>query len=264
MWVAFDTETTGLEPGVRLIELAAVAFDRGGRIHDSFSRLVNPGQPLPADIQALTGLCDDDLATADSAPVVIEAWLNWLPSGAIVAAHNAAFDINVLACERDRASQALPALRVVDTLAFARALAQTDDHATDHSLQAQVRHYGWDISGPAHRALPDAEATRLLVEEARTRLSASRFAAIAQGRRARAVWRHGHDLPAAFADLPTAIAEQRPLRIRYTSRSGEVSEREVLPYGYAHSRRGLHFHGHCRLRNERRCFAVARSEILAP
>jgi len=42
-WVAFDTETTGLEPGSRLLDLAAVAFDDHGTVLATFNQLVHPG-----------------------------------------------------------------------------------------------------------------------------------------------------------------------------------------------------------------------------
>ena len=56
MFIALDVETTGVEPGSRLIELAAIAFDDDGII-DIFERTVNPGMPLPADAAKTAHFC---------------------------------------------------------------------------------------------------------------------------------------------------------------------------------------------------------------
>ena len=66
--VAFDTETTGLEPfgGDRIIEFAAVEFrlDSEGRIADErrHAWLVDPGIPIPRKVQRITGISDADVA----------------------------------------------------------------------------------------------------------------------------------------------------------------------------------------------------------
>jgi len=91
-----DCETTGLDAfRDALIELALVPFTydrRTGRVvafHEPFSGLEDPGEPLSPEIQALTGLTDDDLhgQHIDRAKA-----LELLQSAAIVIAHNASFD----------------------------------------------------------------------------------------------------------------------------------------------------------------------------
>ena len=66
--VAFDTETTGLQPfaGDRVIEFAAVIFhtDEEGRIvsRDDHGWLVNPGIEIPKKVTQITGISDADVA----------------------------------------------------------------------------------------------------------------------------------------------------------------------------------------------------------
>lgn len=66
--VAFDVETTGLVAGVdRVVELGAVAF-QGDEVLDTFSRLVNPGVPMPPAAGRVNGITDEMLAEAPPRP----------------------------------------------------------------------------------------------------------------------------------------------------------------------------------------------------
>jgi DNA polymerase-3 subunit epsilon len=99
--VVIDCETTGLHPAEdRIIEVAAVAV-RYGRVVDSFHSRVNPGQPLPQIITELTGLRDDDLATAPAAADILVPLSDFL-DGHTVVGHNIAFDLSFLASESAR------------------------------------------------------------------------------------------------------------------------------------------------------------------
>jgi DNA polymerase-3 subunit epsilon len=99
--VVIDCETTGLHPADdRIIEVAAVAV-RYGRVVDAFHSRVNPGQPLPQIITELTGLRDDDLATAPAAADILVPLSDFL-DGHTVVGHNIAFDLSFLASESAR------------------------------------------------------------------------------------------------------------------------------------------------------------------
>ena len=256
-WVALDTESTGLEPGSRLVELAAVRFERDGRVVDRFATLVDPGIAMPADASAITGIAAGDLRGAPPAATALRTFLAWLDGAAPVAAHNAAFDCNLLGWECHRAGIEPPRWRVVDTVHCARALGTPGGLA----LATQVAHYGWGL--PGHRAAPDAEATRLLVLEAHRRLPPRRFAAIAQGKRQRGGWRHVTELPGDLAHLPRLVDRGGRLDFAYTDRAGRRTRRSITPYGWAAVRGRLRFHGWCHLREERRNFAYERSELAA-
>lgn len=60
--------------------------------------------------------------------------------------------------------------------------------------------------------------------------------------------------------LEEAMAEQRVVRIRYTSRDGNKTTRDVEPVMFASRNGHWHLVGWCRLRNEMRWFRVSRIE----
>ena len=63
-YVAFDIETTGLNPKYeKIIELGAAKV-RDGKVEDTFSTFINPGKSLPSRIIELTGICDADVKSA--------------------------------------------------------------------------------------------------------------------------------------------------------------------------------------------------------
>lgn len=63
-FIAFDLETTGLDPkNDAIIEIALVRFDESG-VLESWSTLINPGFSLPAEASNITGITDEDLAEA--------------------------------------------------------------------------------------------------------------------------------------------------------------------------------------------------------
>ncbi|MCG6205828.1 3'-5' exonuclease [Rhodopseudomonas sp. HC1] len=93
--VFLDVETTGLNPQTdEIIEIGMVPFDYGpdGRIfsvHESFSRLRDPGRPIPAEVAALTGITDEMVAGQSITAAELETFLS---DTVLIVAHNAAFD----------------------------------------------------------------------------------------------------------------------------------------------------------------------------
>lgn len=250
-WVAFDTETTGIEPGSRLLDLAAIAFDDRGHVISTFDQLVNPGMPVPADASAVHGITDRVLAGQPSAPEVLAAFRAWLPAKATLVAHNAPYDCDILTWELQHAGLPLPTQAVVDTCRMAKVLAETPDN----KLQTLVEHYRLTRSGHAHRALPDADAVRQYFTCARSRLApesapwSARCSCPAR-------------LPPAWRELPVWIAGAIPVRIRYTDAQGQITERTFTPYGYAMTGSGLRMHGWCHQADSRRTFYPERAVVL--
>lgn len=93
--VFLDVETTGLDPAHdEIIEMAMVPFDFSGdgrifSVHEPFSRLRDPGRPIPAAVAALTGITDEMVAGRSIDPAEIEAFLG---QAVVVIAHHAGFD----------------------------------------------------------------------------------------------------------------------------------------------------------------------------
>jgi len=148
--VFLDLETTGLDPErEEIIEFAAIRVV-GGAVAGEFSRLANPGRPLPLAITRLTGLTDGELRRQPPSRVVLEEFLRFVGDDPVVA-HNAPFDQGFLQQKSDGGFRNT----VIDTLALCRILYPTLEH---HSLDAIAAHLGLAAT-ERHRALGD---TRLL------------------------------------------------------------------------------------------------------
>ena len=148
--IAFDIETTGLDPDRdAIIEIGAVRF-KGDRIEAEWSSLLNPGRPLTPFITQLTGISDEMLGGAPRITQVLpelEAFVGDDP----ILGHNVRFDTSFMARRGlfnlnetldtyDLASVLMPAAGRYGLSALASALA------------VPVR--------SAHRALDDAHTTR--------------------------------------------------------------------------------------------------------
>ena len=91
VFVAFDLETTGLEPRMdQIVEIGAIKFDREGPIA-RFSTLINPGIPMPAEAGRVNNITDEMLKGKPFIDDVFPEYLLFI-QGAILAAHNAPFD----------------------------------------------------------------------------------------------------------------------------------------------------------------------------
>ena len=120
--VAFDTETTGLNPydGDRVMEFAAVELflTAEGQVRDvrAHDWLINPGIPIPPKVVQLTGITDD--AVSGQPPFEKRAAeLVGLLAGAICIAHNFPFDRGFIAEELRRLGRAWPdPLAEIDTV----------------------------------------------------------------------------------------------------------------------------------------------------
>jgi len=246
-FVAFDTETTGVEPGSRLVELAAVAFDDDGGVTDAFQRLVDPGMPMPRDASEANGITAADFVGAPDAGTVLGEFLSWIPVDAIMVAHNAPYDLGILSWEFARAGLAPPSQKVIDTLPMARNLGAT----SDNKLQTLVAHFGIDIDGDAHRAMPDADAVRQLFGLLRGRVPVEAAAWCSR-------YAYTDCFPTGLECLPVCVAKARRIAFDYVDKDGTSSRRSLTPYGWAATDKGLTVHGLCHLRGARRMFYADR------
>ena len=119
-YVVFDLETTGLSAvNNRIIEIGAVKVE-GARITDRFSTFVNPGEPIPFEIEQLTGISDDMVIHAPAIEDVLPEFLDFC-KGCVLIAHNASFDAGFI--EENCRRMNIPAdFTVGDTVAMARIL----------------------------------------------------------------------------------------------------------------------------------------------
>lgn len=156
-FVAFDTETTGLGIGDRLIELGAVRF-RGHVVEAEWSALVDPGVPIPDGATRVHGIRDSDVRGAPPASEALPAFLSFIDGAALVA-HNAPFDVRVLSRELLRAGLGLPDNPVLDTCAIPRRLRLA---VPNHRLGTLAAAFGVP-QRRAHRALADAHVAKDLL-----------------------------------------------------------------------------------------------------
>ena len=90
-YVAFDLETTGLQPRHdTIIEIGAVRMKDGKEL-DRFQTFVNPGKKLHTKVVSLTGITDEMLADAPNIGEVLPKFLEFV-GDSILVAHNADFD----------------------------------------------------------------------------------------------------------------------------------------------------------------------------
>ncbi len=120
---------------------------------DRFTTLVDPGMPLPLFVSRLTGIEQADLDGAPQAAEALAALWEFAGAATLVG-HNAAFDREMLAAAARRCGSRPPDAAWFDTLEAALLLFPELDR---HALPVLVHELGLDW--PAHRALPDAEAT---------------------------------------------------------------------------------------------------------
>lgn len=122
--IAFDTETTGLNPadGERIIEIGAVELLNHIPTGRTFRRLINPGRPVSEATIRITGITDAHLKDKPpfEHPDVVDAFLSFLGDATLVA-HNAAFDRGFLNMELERCGRPpIGESRWVDTVMMAR------------------------------------------------------------------------------------------------------------------------------------------------
>ena len=90
-FVVFDLETTGIgATSNEIIEIGAVRVVNNV-ITDKFSTFVNPGRPIPYNIQELTSINDEMVADAPSIDKALPDFLEFC-GNAVLVAHNASFD----------------------------------------------------------------------------------------------------------------------------------------------------------------------------
>ncbi len=154
-FVVVDLETTGGTPADGITEIGAVKV-RGGRRLGEFQTLVNPGNPIPAFIQVMTGITDAMVCSAPRISAALPAFLEFA-SGSVLVAHNAPFDVGFLKAACAATGQAWPTFPVVDTVKLARGVV-TREETPNCKLASLARLFGSPTT-PNHRALADARAT---------------------------------------------------------------------------------------------------------
>lgn len=154
-YVAFDLETTGLNPKYdKIIEIGAVRI-RNGEPADTFSAFVNPAKSLPTRIVELTGIRDADVASAPYIEELLDPFLAFVGDDVLLG-HNILFDYSFVkkaAVNQKRTFEKMG----IDTLRIAkRFLSELESR----QLSFLCDYYRIELD--AHRALNDAIAAHKL------------------------------------------------------------------------------------------------------
>lgn len=155
-YVAFDTETTGLRPseGDEIISIAAVRCCRGEiEEADAFSRLVDPGRPIPRASIRFHGITDEMISGEPPIGEILPAFRTFV-GDAVLVAHNADFDMTFLRLKEAETGIAFANV-VLDTLLISVFL---DPVSQNHSLEAIAERLGVEVEG-RHTALGDSIVT---------------------------------------------------------------------------------------------------------
>ncbi|MBM3542969.1 MAG: DNA polymerase III subunit epsilon [Alphaproteobacteria bacterium] len=217
--IVLDTETTGLDPyeGHRLVEIGCVELVNGiptGRVWHAH---VNPEREVPYEAFEVHGLSLEFLRDKPRFGEIADDMLGFI-EGAMLVAHNAAFDFAFLNAELERVARPLLRWdRVVDTLALAR----RRHPGAPCSLDALCKRYGIDLSErETHGALLDC------------RLLASVYVELVGGHQARLEFAvNGGQAALLYANGETMRRRERPLEARVSAAEIEAHRAFVATLG---------------------------------
>lgn len=210
-YVAFDLETSGLDPANdEILEIALARFS-GGQVVERWSTLVRPTKPVPLKTLRLTHIAKADLESAPEITEVIHMIDEFRGSLPLVG-HNPAFDVSFL----QRYLPGFPGVDLYDTLELGRILVPG---LKSYRLSELALFLGVKLED-AHRAYDDALASGHIFREIQDRIL---YLPPYQARRIMMVmgqdWRPGRTL---FQGLSNALLPESSCLTRPASQ--EVSE----------------------------------------
>lgn len=152
-FVVFDLETTGFSNKRDKITEFGACKIKNRKIIDTFSMLVNPEIPIPANITRITGI-DDEMVKGK--PTIEEALPEFIKfvDGAILVAHNADFDTGFIRTKSEELNIDYD-FEYMDTVTLARLLYP---NFKNHKLDTIAKELNVSLENH-HRAVDDAKAT---------------------------------------------------------------------------------------------------------
>lgn len=254
-----DVETTGLRPylGDRVCEIAILRCE-AGEVVDAFQQLVNPQRPMSLGAYAVHGISDEMVHEAPFFSQVAGDVLA-LIDGAVWIGHNAPFDLGFVAQELALIGAPMPHVVALDTLRLAR----RHYYLGSYALVNVARALDVDI-GRAHRAMADVVLTRGVFHCLVEHLSSQGARSVSDYLVAQGGVLSFRQLPAF--DVPPLILEAlrggHLLHLRYVSRSGQETERDVRPIAVSDQGSSPLLMAHCYLRDALRHFRIDRIQAM--
>ncbi|RZK38425.1 MAG: DNA polymerase III subunit epsilon [Pedobacter sp.] len=157
-YAVVDIETTGGYAASHGITEIAIIIHNGKEVVERFQTLINPHQPIPVYIQALTGIDDDMVSAAPEFSQVAEAIYSLLKDRIFVA-HNVNFDYSFVRHHLEAAGYALTSKK----LCTVRLSRKIFPGFASYSLGKLCTSLNIPIEN-RHRADGDASATAILLE----------------------------------------------------------------------------------------------------
>jgi len=260
-FVAFDTETTGLQPGFhQLVEIGAVKF-KGDEILDEFHNLINPERDIPPEVIAIHGITQEMVHGAPYASEVVPKFIEFT-GDALLLAHNAPFDESFISFNLQNINGQQPENPIYDTLILTRILFP---ELVSHSLRSLAEHL--DITDiPAHRSIPDVLTTIGIFKECLLKLKGMGVETFKQfdefyGEP------HYFDfakyditdiLPEEFKDIQRIIERGDLLIIDYLATGAARTRRAIVPESIFMRDGNFYLNAFCHLRCENRIFRLDR------
>ncbi|MBQ8094919.1 MAG: 3'-5' exonuclease, partial [Clostridia bacterium] len=155
-FIAFDTETTGLDPYYNhIIEVGAVLFENGKPVN-KYGSLIHSVDYVPYEAQAVNHISNEMVRNAPPPDVVYPQLVSFLgdaiQGNTVIVGHNATFDMKFLAMEMVGTGRSMD-LIYADTCALSRTAFPS---MYSHTQDSVARKLGV-INQNSHRAVTDAQ-----------------------------------------------------------------------------------------------------------
>jgi len=257
-FVVFDTETTGMPPGARLIEIGAVRV-RGHSVIDRFQELIFPEQPIPERVIAVHGIHDEAVRESKPASEVLPRFFTWL-GGTSLIGHNVSFDAAMLASECLRLGISAPENRTYCTLKAARILLKR----RSHSLQNLAQEFRFQ-TGRSHRASDDAETTlQLLWKLQEIGGTQFRFQQLGSGLPVEHYSPQTPKIPQSKKSLIQAACLGEAVDMHYRLANGHMVETRVSPRYFFQRRDGVIMEAFCHISHFYKNYRLERIQAAFP
>lgn len=155
-YVCVDIETTGSQSKwSKIIEIGAVKVI-DGKVVDTFSELINPGEPIPPMITDLTGITNEMIKDCPYVEPVLKRFIEF-SKGFVLLGHNIRFDYSFLKQNALNINESFE-YNCLDTLKIARKVhKELESRALDYLCS-----YYDILDENHHRAFNDADVTSQL------------------------------------------------------------------------------------------------------
>ena len=153
-YIAFDIETTGLDPMYdEIIEIGAIKIENGREVQ-VFNTLVKPEYEINEFISKLTGITNEVVKKSPSIDEVLSKFIEFI-GDLIILGHNVNFDINFIYDNLVKFNMKPITNDFIDTLRLSRRLLPELKH---HRLSDLADYYNINAVG-SHRSLKDVRMT---------------------------------------------------------------------------------------------------------